>query len=51
MLLLSYKHHLQYIKKKNKKKTTYNTSRYLTYLQYVIITYYDRFALTGTLTS
>ena len=37
MLLLSYKRHLQYIKK----PTIYNTGHYLTYLQYAIITYYD----------
>jgi len=36
MLLLSYKRHLQYIK-----KTIYNAWHYLIYLQYAIITYYD----------
>ena len=35
MLLLSYKHHLQYMKK----KTIY--LHYVTYLQYAIITYYN----------
>jgi len=40
MLLLSYKPHLQYIKKKT---PIYNTWHYLTYLQYAIpvITHYD----------
>ena len=37
MLLLSYKRHLQYIKK----TPIYNTWHYVTYLQYALITYYD----------